>query len=819
MATDPLLNQKLGDYTIIDLLGKGGMARVYRGYDENLDRYAAIKVISGDFATSDETEYNERFLKEARAIARLNHTNIVGVYQFGNAEGVYYMAMHFLDGEDLRVILRRYAKAGQKMPKDDILRMGRDMADALDYAHREGVVHRDIKPSNIMILNNNGRAVLTDFGLALSVPEGTMGDTFGTAHYIAPEQAISSANAVPQSDLYSFGIVLYEALAGQVPFDEPSAMSVALKHLNDMPPPPSIYNPEIPEAAEEVLLRALAKEPAERYATGNDLLDALEEALGQAAPTNKRISTASGIVPEENDLHSYLASVEQSSSKPPSPIPDPRPSDATQPWSPSMMERPSQLEAMQLQQQRNNRIVMLALLAVIILVGAVIAFLVMSDNNGDNEENLQQALLGARQTENAENRAASQTAIALFTDTPTPSDTPTNTPTHTPTDTPTDTPTNIPTNTPTNTPTHTPTNTPTHTPSPTDTPTHTPSPTDTPTDTPEPTEAAIVPTPLPPQVRLVYTTDWLLMSNITDEAVDLSQLRFEQNDDIQGRRFDVNSDFSMVESSNLPPDACLQLVRSPSMLSDPDLVDLCGPRERIAWAAPGRSSLFWTNETQDGRFEVRLGRRILAECNLQLNRQGFGTCEFTTERPLILDSSSAISPPQPTDTPDPTETPRPSATRTPTDEPTEAPTATEAPTDEPTEEATQDATEEADDAELRLVYNDQRVYIINISNQRQNINALRFVQGTTISFAASQWANTGFGSPSLFSPGACFLLVTTPSAAELPDECVINLGWVQGNFTDRFWIERNADTFQVRTTDALITECDIAAGQCSFSLE
>ena len=266
-SSDPLLDKKLGDYTIQNLLGKGGMARVYRGYDTNLDRYAAIKVISGEVASGDEAEYNERFLKEARAIARLSHPNIVGVYQFGQDEGVFYMAMHFLDGEDLRAVLRRYAKRGQRMPTDDILKMARDMAAALDYAHKEGVVHRDIKPSNIMILNNDNRSVLTDFGLALSVPEGTMGDTFGTAHYIAPEQAISSANAVPQSDLYSLGVVLYETFVGKVPFDEPSAMSVALKHLNEPPPPPSTFNPEISKPLEIVLLKTLHKDPNERYQT------------------------------------------------------------------------------------------------------------------------------------------------------------------------------------------------------------------------------------------------------------------------------------------------------------------------------------------------------------------------------------------------------------------------------------------------------------------------------------------------------------------------------------------------------------------------
>src|SRR5690606_26556901 len=131
--------------------------------------------------------------------------------------------------------------------------MAGEIANALDYAHQQGVIHRDIKPSNIMMTTTG--AVLTDFGLALTTTEGTKGDTFGSAHYIAPEQAISSARAVPQSDLYSLGVVLYEAFTGQVPFDDPSVMSVALKHLNEPPPSPSLYNPELPKSIERVLLK------------------------------------------------------------------------------------------------------------------------------------------------------------------------------------------------------------------------------------------------------------------------------------------------------------------------------------------------------------------------------------------------------------------------------------------------------------------------------------------------------------------------------------------------------------------------------------
>ena len=134
------------------------------------------------------------------------------------------------------------------------------MTSALDYAHKEGVIHRDVKPSNILVMED-GTAVLTDFGLALNTSDGTIGNTFGSAHYIAPEQAVSSANAVPQSDMYSLAICLYEMLTGRVPFDDDSAMSVALKHLSDPPPPPRQLNPNIPEEVEIVILQALKKNP------------------------------------------------------------------------------------------------------------------------------------------------------------------------------------------------------------------------------------------------------------------------------------------------------------------------------------------------------------------------------------------------------------------------------------------------------------------------------------------------------------------------------------------------------------------------------
>ena len=276
--SDSLIGKQLGDYQIRELLGRGGMARVYIGYDARLDRQAAVKIINNDFNPADRAEYTERFRREARAIARLNHPNIVGVYQFGQYEDSYYMAMAFVEGRDLRQVLREYSDRHEIMPLSDVLNIVRGIGSALDYAHGLGVIHRDVKPSNIMV-NKENRPILTDFGLALSANEGTLGETFGSAHYIAPEQAVSSAKAVSQSDLYSLGVCMYEMLTGKVPFDDPSAMSVALKHLQDLPPPPSLYNVNLSVAIEQVVLRVLDKDPAHRPATGAELTRSFENAI------------------------------------------------------------------------------------------------------------------------------------------------------------------------------------------------------------------------------------------------------------------------------------------------------------------------------------------------------------------------------------------------------------------------------------------------------------------------------------------------------------------------------------------------------------
>jgi serine/threonine protein kinase len=274
--SDPLIGARLGNYQIESSLGRGGMAHVYRAVDVTLRRLVALKVIEPDLR--DLSSYAARFEREAQAIAALDHPNIVPVYYFGEADGLYYLVMKFIEGVELRDLMDLYFYDRQTLPTADLLRIFEAVGSALDYAHGLGVIHRDIKPSNIMI-DRSGQPYLTDFGLALNVSQGTIGEVFGTPHYIAPEQARSSANAVPQSDFYSLGVILYELFTGTVPFDDPVPTAVALQHIMKEPMPPHIVNPDLPPSLEMVIMKALAKNADERYQTGEALTTALKRAL------------------------------------------------------------------------------------------------------------------------------------------------------------------------------------------------------------------------------------------------------------------------------------------------------------------------------------------------------------------------------------------------------------------------------------------------------------------------------------------------------------------------------------------------------------
>jgi serine/threonine-protein kinase len=282
MRSDSIIGRQFANFRVLRHLGRGGMADVYYGYDVKLQRPVAIKVLDTHYRSDSASA--KRFIREARAIALWRHENIIQVYYAGDEDGFSYFVMEYIDGKDLATMLNRYRARRKLMPHDEVIRIGRAVASALDYAHQQGVVHRDVKPSNVMVARA-GRVVLMDFGLALDMTEGSVGEVFGSANYISPEQARNSAEAVPQSDLYSLGIMLYEMLVGRLPFDAPSFTTVALQHITTPPPPPRQLNPALNEAIEAVLLRALHKSPEKRYKTAGQLIDALAKALPAPSST------------------------------------------------------------------------------------------------------------------------------------------------------------------------------------------------------------------------------------------------------------------------------------------------------------------------------------------------------------------------------------------------------------------------------------------------------------------------------------------------------------------------------------------------------
>ena len=286
---DPFVGHEIDGYLIEKMLGKGGMARVYRAQDVHLGRYVAVKVIEPNIR--EDQEYTRRFEKEARAVAQLQHPNIVNIYRFGQASGLYYMAMQFIDGVDLGWVLSDYARDKENMPYQDVLHVVTQIGAALDYAHGKGVIHRDVKPTNIM-LDKEGNAILADFGLALVQIEGTRGEIFGTPHYIAPEQAVNSAGSVPQSDQYSLGVILYQMLTGSLPYDGQSAMDIAMAHMSDPLPSPLERNPDLNPAFVSLLEKVLQKEPSNRYESCAALAEDLKKAVAAQA---RRPSTAARI--------------------------------------------------------------------------------------------------------------------------------------------------------------------------------------------------------------------------------------------------------------------------------------------------------------------------------------------------------------------------------------------------------------------------------------------------------------------------------------------------------------------------------------------
>jgi beta-lactam-binding protein with PASTA domain/tRNA A-37 threonylcarbamoyl transferase component Bud32 len=254
-----------GRYRIRDRIGSGGMADVYEAEDVNLRREVAVKLLHRRFSRDE--QFVERFRREASAAARLQHPNVVAVYDRGEHDGTYYIAMERLQGRTLKQLIVDEAPLDQLRVVD----LGLQIAEAAHFAHENGVIHRDLKPHNV-IVDDRGKLKVTDFGIARAgASEMTeTGSIMGTAQYLSPEQAEGHA-VTASSDVYSIGVVLYEMVAGRVPFEADSAVSIALKHLTERPPPLVELRPDVHPALEAVILRTLAKDPAERYPSAADL--------------------------------------------------------------------------------------------------------------------------------------------------------------------------------------------------------------------------------------------------------------------------------------------------------------------------------------------------------------------------------------------------------------------------------------------------------------------------------------------------------------------------------------------------------------------
>ena len=280
MAPLSLEGQSLGKYRILEPLGRGGMAQVFKAYHPQLDRYVAIKVLRSDLV--EDEEFLARFRREARAVAALRHPNIVQIFDFDVQDDLYYMVMELLEGDTLKAYLNTLRVHGDRLPLGEMVRIFTDVLAGLAYAHAEGIIHRDLKPANIM-LTRQGQAVLTDFGIA-QIVGGTQytlsGALMGTLSYMAPEQGLEGHCDV-RSDIYSLGIAYYEALTGSVPFDADTPVAILMKHIHDPLPLPRKLDPSIPESFERIALKALAKHPDDRFQSAAEMAEGLSAAASE----------------------------------------------------------------------------------------------------------------------------------------------------------------------------------------------------------------------------------------------------------------------------------------------------------------------------------------------------------------------------------------------------------------------------------------------------------------------------------------------------------------------------------------------------------
>jgi serine/threonine-protein kinase len=640
-----MIGTTLGSYQIVEEIGRGGMATVYRAIQRNTDRSVAVKCIHRSVAG--DAKAVERFIREAKLVSRLEHPHILPVYDYDGLHEPPYIVMRYLPTGTLKEVLER----GGKLPLSEVIYLTNQIASALDYAHRQGVVHRDVKPSNIMI-DADGNAFLTDFGIARMVEHGDSnltgtGNAVGTPGYMAPEQGLGMP-IDGRADVYSLGVMVYEMLTGKMPFAAETPMGVILKHINEPIPEATSVNPELPTRVDQVLATALAKQATDRYTTPMDLARALADLLkpGVSASSQQIRRIAKDVIAVRDEERRTAPVV-----RPVTPLATRTdPGSATPRSAPTVGGAAPTATVLEVPPARSpsRGLIIGAVAGIGVLLLGIIGLVI----NGQN-----QAAAGATQTASAFNAQIdiilSQTAQALVT--PTVATAAAAVPTGTPSSTSTDANTSTPPSTPTPTltddrsgvltggdqtpepsdtrpaPTDTPTSTATSTPTNTDLPTATPTASDTPTATLTDTASA---TPTFPVALVIDNVTYLFDS---DQFVITLQTQTEALIDYYRVEFIDTGNIVVMERRVITP--------------------------------PYSPIVFPAGNIAPGQYVVTVraidvNDRLLARASFPLNFAPPTLTPTPTETPTETFTPSATSTPTPTDTATSTATPTITATWT-----------------------------------------------------------------------------------------------------------------------------------------------------------